>query len=70
MLKILLFAAGAIPLVLFMRSIFFRRPTRISESFKELKKQFDFAVSLFLCLIATVVVFALGHLAWSWWTAP
>ena len=44
--KIIAFFAAAIPLFLFVRSIFFRRPTRINEGFKEFKKQSDLAVSI------------------------
>jgi len=39
--KIIAFVAAAIPIFLFVRSIFFRRPTRINEGFKEFKKQSD-----------------------------
>jgi hypothetical protein len=39
--KIMAFVAAAIPMFLFVRSIFFRRPTRLNEGFKEFKKQSD-----------------------------
>ena len=68
-LKIIAFAAAAIPLFLFLRAMFNRRPTRINEGLKEFKKQANLAVSIFLFLIGCVVVFALGKLAWTWWTA-
>jgi hypothetical protein len=64
--KILAFVAAAIPIFLFVRSIFFRRPTRLNEGFKEFKKQSDVAVSIFLFLIACVVIFAVGRLVWAW----
>jgi hypothetical protein len=66
--KIIAFLAAAIPLFLFVRSIFFRRTTRINEGLKEFKKQADLAFSIFLILIGCVVVFAAGKLAWTWWT--
>ena len=37
--KIIAFIAAAIPIVLFIRAIFFKRSTRINESVKEFKKQ-------------------------------
>jgi hypothetical protein len=46
--KIIAFVVAAIPIFLFVRSIFFRRPTQINEGFKEFKKQSDLAVSIFL----------------------
>ncbi len=67
--KIIAFVAAAIPIFLFVRSIFFRRSTRLNEGFKEFKKKSDLAVSIFLFLIGCVVVVAIGKLAWTWWTS-
>ena len=67
--KIIAFIAAAIPLILFVRSIFFRRPTRFSESLKEFRKQIDVAVWIFLGLVGCIVVFAVGKLVWTWWTS-
>jgi hypothetical protein len=67
-LKMIAFVAAAIPLFLFIRAIFLRRTTRINEGFKEFKKQANLAVSIFLFLIGCVVTFAIGKLAWTWWT--
>ena len=64
--KIIAFVTAAIPIFLFARSIFFRRPTRLNEGFKEFKKQSDVAVSIFLLLIGGVVIFAVGKLVWAW----
>jgi hypothetical protein len=64
--KIVAFVAAAIPIFLFVRSIFFRRPTRLNEGFKEFMKQSDLAVSIFLFLIGCVVIFAAGKLVWAW----
>ena len=65
--KIIAFIAAAVPVVLFLRSIFFRRPTRLGARMKEFKKDVDFAVSAFLVLTGFVVAFALANLAWAWW---
>ena len=64
--KILAFVAAAIPIFLFVRSIFFPRPTRLNEGFKEFKKQSDLAVSIFLFLIGCVVILAAGKPVWTW----
>ena len=53
----------------FVRSVFFRRTTRVNEGVKEFKKQANLAVSIFLVLIACVVVFAAGKLIWTWWSS-
>src|SRR5262245_23909602 len=55
--KIIAFIAAAIPIFLFVRSIFFRRTTRINEGLSEFKKQANLAVSIFLFLIVCIVVF-------------
>ncbi len=67
--KIIAFLAAAIPIFLFVRSIFFPRTTRINEGLREFKKQANLAVSIFLFLIVCVVVFAAGKLAWTWWSS-
>ena len=64
--KILAFVAAAIPIILFLRAIFFRRPTRIGEGLKEFKKQSNLAVTILLILIGCVVAFTLVKLAWTW----
>ncbi len=67
--KIIAFIAAAVPIVLFVRAVFFRRSTRLGEGVKEFKKQLDLAVWIFLGLVGCVVAFAAGKLAWTWWTA-
>jgi hypothetical protein len=67
--KIIAFIAAAIPFVLFVRAMFFRRTTRLSAGLKEFKQQVDLAVWIFLGLVGCVVVFAAGKLLWSWWTS-
>jgi NADH:ubiquinone oxidoreductase subunit 6 (subunit J) len=67
--KIIVFIAAAIPIVLFVRTMLFRRPTRVSASFQEFKKQANLAVTIFLVLIACVVAAGMGKLAWTWWSS-
>jgi hypothetical protein len=65
--KIIAFLAAAIPLFLFVRSVFFKPKTRVSERLTEFKRQANLAVSIFLVLIGCLVVVAAGKLIWSWW---
>ena len=67
--KIIALIAVAIPIFLFVRSVFFQRTTRVNEGLREFKKQANLAVSIFLFLIVCVVVFAAGKLAWTWWSS-
>jgi hypothetical protein len=65
--KIIAFIAAAVPIFLFVRTMFFRRPTRMSAGFQEFKKQANLAVTIFLVLIACVVAAGMAKLAWTWW---
>jgi hypothetical protein len=67
--KIIALIAVAIPIFLFVRSIFFRRTTRINEGLREFKNHANLAVSIFVFLIVCIVVFAAGKLAWAWWSS-
>ena len=69
LLKFIAFVAAAIPIVLFVRALLGKRPSRLSEGMKEFKKQADLAVWIFLGLVGCVVVFAAGKLLWTWWAA-
>ncbi len=69
LLKFIAFVAAAIPLILFARSIFFRRPTKFGAAMSEARKQIDLAIWIFLGLIGCIVAFAAAKLAWTWWTA-
>jgi hypothetical protein len=66
--KIIAFIAAALPLVLFARSVLFRRPTRFGARLQEFKKEVDFAVTVFLVLVGCVVAFAIARVIWAWWT--
>ena len=65
--KIMAFVVAVVPIFLFVRSVFFRRTTRINEGLKDFKKQANLAVSIFLFLIGCAVVVTVGKLAWTWW---
>jgi hypothetical protein len=69
LLKLIAFASAAIPVILFLRSILFRRPTKLGEGLREFKKQVDLAIWIFLGVVGCVMIFALGKLAWTWWTS-
>jgi hypothetical protein len=47
----------------------FRRPTKLGEGLREFKKQVDLAIWIFLGVVGCVMIFALGKLAWTWWTS-
>jgi hypothetical protein len=67
--KLIVFAAAAIPAILFLRSIFVRQPSRFSLAAHEFRRHVDIAVYILLGLIGCVVAVAVGKLAWAWWTS-
>jgi hypothetical protein len=69
LIKIIALIAAAIPLILFLRTVFGGRQTKLGQALREFKKQIDLAIYLFLGIIGCVVVFGLGKLAWTWWTS-
>ena len=68
--KFIAFVAPALPLFLSIRSVVFRRPSRLSEGMKEFKKQLDFGVWIFLGLTGCVVAIALAKIVWTWLGSP
>ncbi|MFL6798936.1 MAG: hypothetical protein ACJ8F3_16165 [Xanthobacteraceae bacterium] len=69
LLKILAFLSAAIPLFLFVRSVFVRRTARPNQAWSELKKRANLAVTIFLIMIGCFVALGLGKLAWTWWSS-
>ena len=67
--KIIAFAVAAYPVILFVRSVLLRKPTRFSTALKEFKKEVDFAVYVFIGLVSCTIVYALGRLLWTWLSA-
>jgi len=68
LLKLIALVSAAIPLILFLRAIVVRRPSRFGAALREARKQVDLAIYIFLGIIGCVVAFALGKMAWAWWT--
>ena len=68
-LKLIALISAAIPLILFLRAVFGRRPSKLGAAMREAKKQIDLAIYIFIGIIGAIVAFAVGKLAWTWWTA-
>ena len=68
-LKLIALISAAIPLILFLRAVFGKRPSKLGAAMREAKKQIDLAIYIFIGIIGAIVVFAVGKLAWTWWTA-
>jgi multisubunit Na+/H+ antiporter MnhB subunit len=68
-LKLIALISAAIPVILFLRAVFGQRPSKLGAAMREAKKQIDLAIYIFIGIIGAVVAFAVGKLAWTWWTA-
>jgi hypothetical protein len=68
LLKILALCLAAIPVVLFVRSVLFRRPTRMGQGFQQFKRQVDMMIWLFIGIVGVIGVIALARMAWTWWS--
>ena len=69
LLKILALLSALIPVILFLRSMFGARPTKLGAALHEAKKQIDLAIYIFIGIIGCIVAFAAAKLAWGWWMA-
>ncbi len=67
LLKLLAFAVAVIPVLLFLRSVLFRRPTRLSQNVQQFKRQVDTFVWLFIAVVGVVGVITVARMVWLWW---
>ncbi|MCC6777114.1 MAG: hypothetical protein IT537_10850 [Hyphomicrobiales bacterium] len=68
LLKIIAFISAAVPIVLFVRAMFFKsKPlVRSNPRLQEFKKQMNLAVTIFLVLIGCLIFYAIVKLIWTW----
>lgn len=65
MLKLIGFVVAAIPVVLFLKAIFFPKSGKYAKAFAELKKQMDYVVWAILFIIACAWIYSLGKLVFE-----
>jgi hypothetical protein len=68
LLKLLALAVAVVPLLLFLRSVMFRRPTRVSQNVQQFKRQVDIFVWLFIGLVGVIGAVTFARMAWLWWS--
>lgn len=68
MFKLIGILLAIMPIVLFLRAIFFGRSKKTSQAVSEFKKQLDFAVWVILFFIGCAVVYSIGKLIYQFWT--
>jgi hypothetical protein len=65
MLKLIGFIVAAIPVVLFLKTIFFRPSGKYAQAFAEFKRHLDYVVWAILALIGCGLIYSIGKLLLS-----
>ena len=68
MFKFIGIILAAMPIVLFLRSVFFGKSKKRSQAIAEFKKHVDYVVWVILFFIGCAVVYAIGKLMYQFWT--
>jgi hypothetical protein len=65
--KLITILAAAIPIILFLRTIFFGRSKAMKLAVSDFRKQIDYLVWLILFAIGCGIVYSVGKLIYSLW---
>jgi hypothetical protein len=61
MIKFILFAASAIPVILFVKTVFFRRSTAIKAASSEFEKHVGYLSKIILFVAGIAILYAIVH---------
>ena len=67
MYKLITILVAAIPIILFLRTIFFRRSKAMKLAVSDFRKQIDYLVWVILLAIGCGIVYSVGKLIYSLW---
>ena len=67
MLKLITILAASIPVILFVKNLFFRKSRVLQNASAEFRKQIDYMVWGILFLVGCGIVYSLGRLIYSMW---
>jgi hypothetical protein len=65
--KLITILAAAIPIILFLRAIFFGRSKAMKLAISDFRKQIDYLVWMILFVIGCGIVYSAGKLIYSFW---
>jgi hypothetical protein len=65
--KLITILAAAIPIILFLRAIFFGRSKAMKPAISDFRKQIDYLVWMILFVIGCGIVYSVGKLIYSLW---
>ena len=68
MLKAITLLAATIPIILFLRNLFFKKSKVLQQASAEFRKQIDYLVWGILFLVGCGIVYSFGRLIYSIWS--
>ena len=67
MYKLIAILAAAIPIILLVKAVFFRRSKVMERAFADFRRQIDYLVWTILLVVGCTVAYSLGKLIYSMW---
>ena len=67
MYKLIAILIAAMPIILFLRTVFFKKSKVIQEASSAFRKQVDYLVWMILSLVAIALLYSIGTLVYSFW---
>ena len=67
MYKLIAILIAAMPIILFLRTVFFKKSKVIQEASSAFRKQVDYLVWMILSLVAAALLYSIGTLIYSFW---
>ena len=67
MYKLIAILIAAMPIILFLRTVFFKQSKVMREASSAFKKQVDYLVWMILFLVACALLYSIGMLIHSFW---
>lgn len=67
MYKLIAILIAAMPIILFLRTVFFRKSKVIAEASSAFRKQVDYLVWMILFLVACALLYSIATLIHSFW---
>jgi hypothetical protein len=67
MYKLIAILIAAMPIILFLRTVFFKQSKVIKEASSAFRRQVDYLVWMILFLVACALLYSAGTLIYSFW---
>ena len=67
MYKLIAILVAAMPIILFLRTVFFKQSKVMKEASSAFRKQVDYLVWMIFSLVALALIYSIGTLIYSFW---